>query len=92
MVITPNNWGELQHYKDRSPPWIKLHKKLLDNFEWDRGFEARFGLVEVDFKNQKRTPLPSAYVYKSIAQENGIHHKLFKLLGHGIRVEEVIKV
>ncbi len=34
MVITPNNWGELQHYKDRSPPWIKLHKKLLDNFEW----------------------------------------------------------
>lgn len=34
MIITPHNWAELQHYKDRSPPWIKLHKKLLDNFEW----------------------------------------------------------
>lgn len=34
MRITPKNWAELQHYKDRSPPWIKLHKKLLDNFEW----------------------------------------------------------
>lgn len=34
MLIIPNNWAELQHYKDRSPPWIKLHKKLLDNFEW----------------------------------------------------------
>lgn len=34
MVIVPNNWLELQHYKDRSPPWIKLHKKLLDNYEY----------------------------------------------------------
>jgi hypothetical protein len=34
VVITPNNWAELQHYKDRSPPWIKLHKKLLDNYEF----------------------------------------------------------
>jgi len=34
MIIQPNNWGELQHYKDRAPPWIKLHRKLLDNFEY----------------------------------------------------------
>jgi hypothetical protein len=34
VVIVPNNWAELQHYKDRSPPWIKLHKKLLDNYEF----------------------------------------------------------
>lgn len=29
-----NNWLELQHYKDRNPPWVKLHKKLLDNFQY----------------------------------------------------------
>lgn len=34
MLIVPNNWADLQHYKDRAPPWIKLHKKLLDNFEF----------------------------------------------------------
>jgi hypothetical protein len=34
VLIVPNNWSELQHYKDRSPPWIKLHKKLLDNYEF----------------------------------------------------------
>lgn len=34
MRIKPTNWAELQHYKDRAPPWIKLHKKLLDNFEF----------------------------------------------------------
>jgi DNA-binding MarR family transcriptional regulator len=34
MLITPKSWGDFQHYKDRSPPWIKLHKGLLDNFEY----------------------------------------------------------
>jgi hypothetical protein len=34
VLIVPNNWTELQHYKDRSPPWIKLHKKLLDNYDF----------------------------------------------------------
>ena len=27
-------WEDFQHYKDRSPPWIKLHKTLLDNYEY----------------------------------------------------------
>lgn len=26
------NWSAFQHYKDRSPPWIKLHRELLDDF------------------------------------------------------------
>jgi hypothetical protein len=34
MVIVPKDWREFQHYKDRSPPWIRLHKKLLDNYEF----------------------------------------------------------
>lgn len=34
VLIVPNNWADLQHYKDRSPPWIKLHKKLLDNYDF----------------------------------------------------------
>lgn len=34
MHIRPKNWGEFQHYKDRSPPWIKLHKGLLDDYDF----------------------------------------------------------
>lgn len=34
MRLKPKNWSSFQHYKDRSPPWIKLHKSLLD----DRAF------------------------------------------------------
>ena len=34
MSITVKSWLDFQHYKDRSPPWIKLHKSLLDNYEF----------------------------------------------------------
>lgn len=29
-------WDDFQHYKHRDPPWVKLHRKLLDNFAWSR--------------------------------------------------------
>jgi hypothetical protein len=28
------NWDKYQHYKDRKPPWIKLHSQLLNNEEF----------------------------------------------------------
>lgn len=28
------NWAKFQHYKNRCPPWIKLQKELLDDFEY----------------------------------------------------------
>lgn len=30
------NWDKFQHYKDRNPPWIKLHTELLDNYDFSR--------------------------------------------------------
>lgn len=36
MKITPKDWTSFQHYKDRAPAWIKLHRKLLDNYEFQR--------------------------------------------------------
>jgi beta-glucosidase len=32
---------------------------LLDNFEWARGYDPRFGLVHVDYQTQVRTPKAS---------------------------------
>lgn len=36
MRLTPKNWAAFQHYKDRAPTWIKLHKSLLNDFEFSR--------------------------------------------------------
>ena len=36
MSIAPKNWATFQHYKDRSPAWIKLHRGLLDDFAFSR--------------------------------------------------------
>lgn len=33
-IIRPKNWNEFQHYKGRNPPWIKLHKRLLDDYDF----------------------------------------------------------
>lgn len=27
-------WNDFQHYRDRNPPWVKLHKKFLDDFDF----------------------------------------------------------
>lgn len=34
MILLPKKWADFQHYKDRCPPWIKLHSDLLN----DRAF------------------------------------------------------
>ena len=31
--IRVRNWERFQHYKDRSPPWIKLHRDLIEECE-----------------------------------------------------------
>lgn len=47
-MLKVKNWQKYQHYKDRSPPWIRLHKILLDdraiNALADRYFRVLIGL------------------------------------------------
>jgi len=42
---------------------------LLDNFEWDKGFWPRFGLVEIDYKTMKRKIRKSAFEYAKIIKK-----------------------
>jgi beta-glucosidase len=43
---------------------------LLDNYEWARGYEQRFGLVHVDYQTQVRTPKDSARVYAEVLRRH----------------------
>ncbi len=45
---------------------------LLDNFEWGWGYGQRFGIVDVDYATQARTPRASARWYAGVARGNAL--------------------
>lgn len=44
---------------------------ILDNFEWNEGFDKRFGLIYVDYITGDRLLKDSAMDYGKIIRENG---------------------
>jgi len=42
---------------------------LLDNFEWSEGYAPRFGIIHVNYKNQKRTIKNSGYWYSNFIKQ-----------------------
>ena len=49
-----------------------IYWSLIDNFEWDKGFTPRFGLIEVDYRDFTRKPRASAQKFAAVAKHNGI--------------------
>jgi len=45
-----------------------IYWSLLDNFEWDKGFAPRFGLIDVDYSNYKRTIRESARKFAEVCK------------------------
>lgn len=43
--LTVKNWEQFQHYSDRSPAWIKLHRAILDDYEFCRLSDATKALL-----------------------------------------------
>ena len=44
---------------------------FLDNYEWNSGYNERFGLTYVDYQTQERIPKDSAYWYQHVMETNG---------------------
>jgi beta-glucosidase len=43
---------------------------LIDNFEWNEGYKATFGMVAVDRATMERTPKPSLAWFGDVARAN----------------------
>lgn len=45
---------------------------MMDNYEWEDGYQRRFGIVYNDFATQKRTPKLSAQWYAQVIKRNAV--------------------
>lgn len=45
-----------------------LYWSLMDNFEWDKGFAPRFGLIDIDYPTSKRTIRESARKFAQVCK------------------------
>ncbi|GAA3735085.1 GH1 family beta-glucosidase [Plantactinospora mayteni] len=45
---------------------------LMDNFEWNEGYEQRWGLIYIDFPTQRRIPKRSAHWYRRVIADNSV--------------------
>lgn len=52
------------------------HWTFTDNFEWAKGWSARFGLIALDPETQIRTRRPSADLFQAIVKGNAITPEL----------------
>ena len=84
------NWSEFQHYKDRNPPWIKLHRALLDDYEFSclqDASKAHLMLIWL-FASQKNGRIPDdpAFLKKKLGLEREPNLKL--LVDQGLLIVE----
>lgn len=64
---------------------------FLDNFEWDKGYTERFGIVYVDYATQKRIVKDSAYWYQKVIEMNGENLVINRKERQPLRIEPVFK-
>ena len=71
--ISVRNWGKHQHYRDRNPPWIKLHRELLTSHTWvgadDASRALAIAIMLLAAANGNRIPADPAYI-KRVAYLN----------------------
>lgn len=84
------NWGEFQHYKDRNPPWIKLHRSLLDDYEFSRlqdASKAHLMLIWL-FASQRDGTIPADpnFLKKKLGLQREPDLKTF--IDHGLLIPE----
>lgn len=73
------NWEELQHFKDRTPPWVKLYRRLLDDLEWHQlsGDQAKclvmlWLVASDDETKQGRLPSVDSLAFRLRMTENRV--------------------
>jgi len=74
------NWDRFQHYKDRNPPWIKLHNHLLDDYEFELLSDATKGHLLCIWMLASRTnnklPYDQTWIKRKIGANSNVDLKI----------------
>jgi len=66
QYLVIRKWKDFQHYKDRSPPWIKLHRELLTSRTWvgmnDASRSLAIALMLLAAATDNRIPADKEYL------------------------------
>lgn len=94
MSITPKHWAEFQHYKDRAPAWIKLHRKLLDDFAFNclplasRALAPMLWLLASEYEGGKITASTQEMAFRLRVTEDDLVAALNPLIESGFFVSD----
>lgn len=65
----------LRAFRQAADEGIPIHGYIywsaFDNYEWNQGYDYRFGLTYVDYRTQKRILKDSALWYRTVIETNG---------------------
>jgi beta-glucosidase len=50
-----------------------IYWSLIDNYEWDKGFAPRFGIIEVDYVTYKRSVRESGKKLALVCRDNALN-------------------
>lgn len=79
------NWEQLQHYKDRVPPWIKLYNDILENYEFSLlNDHEKFQLIAIYLlasRTKNKMPFDNRWIQIKIASQNEVDLGKFQQLG-----------
>jgi uncharacterized phage protein (TIGR02220 family) len=89
--FTVKNYEKFQHYKDRSPPWIKLYNDVLDNYEFSRLQDAsKLHLVLIWLlasRHDNRLPWDPEWIAKRIGASDKVNLDVLEASGF---IEKVV--
>jgi hypothetical protein len=94
MKLIPKNWDNFQHYKHRSPPWIKLHKNLLDDMQYQRlpvaskALAPMLWLLASESNDGAITMSPEEIAFRLRMSEKDVISAIKPLIDNGFFIED----
>lgn len=84
--IRVRNWDVFQHYRDRSPPWIKLHSSVLDDLDFEMLPDVVKGHLMLIWLLASRTdntlPVDSSWITRKIGANTVVNIALMVERGY----------